>query len=321
MDHPNKKQKVDSIATYKDEVLFNSDTLSKVISFLPSTDLLNLALTCKKFGISSEDDKLSLIEESARLMVQEIATEEELITLPYYNGENSLANYHYLQFMRGPLGFDQLVDTKYVRQHYLGRRAKNQKDKSCVANSGNGWGTAFSNNILRAGKHYVSFVFNNSSSSSSAKGYVGVMRPGKANQNASGVPYYEQFFQNFSPNVEYNNNDNKVQCCLYRTVDGKCLSCDWANESSFSILNWDGLESGWQGRESIPSGLEIALLLDLDEGTLSVYKNGRKLGVMKRGLMGPYSWVVSMNERMQVTMRRGEIVEVEGKMWRWMEGS
>ena len=39
-----------NIATHEEEVLFNSDTLSKVISYLPSVDVLNLALTCKRFG-------------------------------------------------------------------------------------------------------------------------------------------------------------------------------------------------------------------------------------------------------------------------------
>ena len=94
MNQPAKKQKFgDSTSIYsKEEVLFNADTLSKIISYLPSIDILSLALTCKKFGISSEDGKLSLIEESTRLVVQEIATEDELITLPYYNGENSLAD-------------------------------------------------------------------------------------------------------------------------------------------------------------------------------------------------------------------------------------
>lgn len=52
---------------------------------------------------------------------------------------------------------------------------------------------------------------------------------------------------------------------------------------------------------------ELGLLLDLDEGTLSVYKNGRKLGIMKRGLAGEYCWVVSVFPRVQVTIKRGTI--------------
>ena len=116
-----KRQKVDNIATYKEEVLFNSDTLSKVISCLSSLDLLNLALTCKKFGVSNTDDD-SIIKKSTLCAVRQIATEEQLATLPHYEGESSLADYHYLQLMRKPLAFDQFVDAGHVTV----------EDKSCA---------------------------------------------------------------------------------------------------------------------------------------------------------------------------------------------
>ena len=51
----------------------------------------------------------------------------------------------------------------------------------------------------------------------------------------------------------------------------------------------------------------IGMLLDLDEGTLSVYKNGRKLGVMKRGLAGHYCWVISLLGGGQITIKRGTV--------------
>ena len=50
-----KRQKVDEMETGEEAVLFNSDTLSNIISYLLSLDLLNLGLTCKRFGVS--DDK------------------------------------------------------------------------------------------------------------------------------------------------------------------------------------------------------------------------------------------------------------------------
>ena len=39
---------------------------------------------------------------------------------------------------------------------------------------------------------------------------------------------------------------------------------------------------------------ELGLLLDLDEGTLTVYKDGTRLGVMMDGLSGEYTWVAEM---------------------------
>jgi len=99
----------------KEEVLFNTDTLSKITPFLLSADLLSLALTCKRFGVSSGRNP-SLVEDCARIAVQDLATEEQLITLSYFfNEEDSLANYHCLQLLRrGPLTFEQLVGAEYV---------------------------------------------------------------------------------------------------------------------------------------------------------------------------------------------------------------
>ena len=45
--------------------------------------------------------------------------------------------------------------------------------------------------------------------------------------------------------------------------------------------------------EDLSGSYTIGMLLDLDEGTLSVYKNGRKLGVMKgwrANTVGLYLW-------------------------------
>jgi len=48
-------------AVPKEEVLFNSATLSMIVAYLSSVDLPSLALTCKRFGLP-EEGQLSLIE-------------------------------------------------------------------------------------------------------------------------------------------------------------------------------------------------------------------------------------------------------------------
>ena len=88
---------------------------------------------------------------------------------------------------------------------------------------------------------------------------------------------------------------------MYDKYNGHCLSSDWGE----GIANRDQ----WNGMERLSGSYEIGMLLDLDEGTLSVYKNGRKLGVMKRGLAGHYCWVVSLREGTQVTIKRGTVPE------------
>ena len=285
MDQPTKKHKVsNNNAIYREEVLFNSDTLSKIISYLPSVDVLNLAITCKRFGIS-DDDEQSIIKKSANVLVREIATEEQLGALPHYDGESSLADYHYIQLSRLPLTFDQLLmGAEYVNSLY----------KSCVRHSElYHIGTAFSNNIMRAGKHYVIFE-----TRISTHCYMGVMRPGQADQKARGFPCGPKFYRNFSPCNNYNDND--TQSCLYGTLNGDSYSSNWLVDTPLS-------RETWVGREGASSGDEIGMLLDLDEGTLSVYKNSRKLGVMKRGLAGPYCWAVSIPSGAQVTIKRGMI--------------
>jgi len=57
-----KRQRVRHLKSAKqDAVLFNNDTLSMIVSFLPSNDLPSLALTCKRFGVR-EEGQLPLIE-------------------------------------------------------------------------------------------------------------------------------------------------------------------------------------------------------------------------------------------------------------------
>ena len=95
------------------------------------------------------------------------------------------------------------------------------------------------------------------------------------------------------------NNNNNVQCCLYDSSNCHCYSSKWDGTGSDY--------STWVGMESMSSSDEIGMLLDLDEGTLTVYKNGRKLGVMKRGLAGEYCWVATIHIGVQVTIKRGTI--------------
>ncbi|EJK48349.1 hypothetical protein THAOC_32863, partial [Thalassiosira oceanica] len=79
--------------------------------------------------------------------------------------------------------------------------------------------------------------------------------------------------------------DSDIHCCSYDCNDGLCRRTDWD-------ANVTGDE--WHGREGLDESGTIGLLLDLDEGTLSVFKNNRRLGVMKGGgLGGEYCWFVS----------------------------
>ena len=55
------------------------------------------------------------------------------------------------------------------------------------------------------------------------------------------------------------------------------------------------------------TGDTVGMLLNLDEGTLIVYKNNRRLGVMKDGLSGSYCWYVTVDGIDKVAIKEAQI--------------
>ena len=135
-----KRQKTEECKPCMELVMFNSDSLFKIASYLPADGLLSLALTCRRFGVrptrsssgEGDSDSLSLVEETARRIVHDVATEEQMNALPNYDGDNWLSKYDYLQLLNEPLQFDQLVgqQIEYV-----------EGNKSRVFNRQGGWTT------------------------------------------------------------------------------------------------------------------------------------------------------------------------------------
>ncbi|EJK53383.1 hypothetical protein THAOC_27195 [Thalassiosira oceanica] len=73
----------------------------------------------------------------------------------------------------------------------------------------------------------------------------------------------------------------------------KCCFANWNDEDKDERDDWNGDE--WEGMEParVVDDLELGMLLDLVGcGTLSVFKDGRKLGLMKKGLAGTYCWFI-----------------------------
>ena len=66
------------------------------------------------------------------------------------------------------------------------------------------------------------------------------------------------------------------------------------SENRCKSLDWEGMEAIHE------TSFKMGFVLDLDKGTLDVYKNDRRLGTMKSGLVGEYCWFVffiSLNGR------------------------
>ena len=124
--------------------------------------------------------------------------------------------------------------------------------------------TAASKVVMRAGRHYAQFTVMS----------VGDMCPSHVLRMSFGVirPGWD---------VEGGENAHRVDGhCFYYTGNGWCYPG--------SADNWEGSQSAEDEDD------RIGLLLDLDQGTMTVYKNDERLGVMATGLSGECSWAVSL---------------------------
>ena len=77
----------------------------------------------------------------------------------------------------------------------------------------------------------------------------------------------------------------------------------YCDDGEMRWTNWSGDDAGWEqweAMEGCQSGDTIGMLLDFDEGTLAVYKNNRRLGVLKDGL----SWAILLACQSQLGVRR-----------------
>ena len=117
------------------------------------------------------------------------------------------------------------------------------------------WTAAASKVVMRAGCHYAQFTV--------VRGIYamfGVIRPGwdvEGGQDAD-------------------------------TVDGHCFYFTNSGSRMPGVHEWEGRQ------DARKQGDRIGMLLDLDQGTMTVYKNDERLGVMATGLSGEYCWAVSL---------------------------
>lgn len=72
-------------------------------------------------------------------------------------------------------------------------------------------------------------------------------------------------------------------CHFY--LDGECYFSNWEGNQQESI--WEGVDDY---DEEIGT---LGMLLDLGSGTLSLYQNGLRVGILKDGLAGAYCLIAS----------------------------
>ena len=132
---------------------------------------------------------------------------------------------------------------------------------------------------MRAGRHFAVFT-----QGDAAHGMIGIIRP---------VQFNGSSFTEFGPSNGKHRaylsskrtdrwSESNVHCCCVWGTFGEVYWQDWKRKERTKKI--DGIQSR----------TPIGLLLDLDEGALSVYQNGERLAVAKDGLSGEYCWYTEL---------------------------
>lgn len=266
---------------------FTDDAVLTISCFLSFCDLLNLGLTCQRFGarprvdvdvdVDYEARPWSLMEEAARQRVTDATAKHEWINsdiLIRRGSESWIALDHrlhrLLRMSSSSLVFHRLIGNGIA---YVKNDPSHVQVHDDALSSGQyplGSSCAICQKVMTCGKHYAQFTV-------TREGYieVGIMRPIQGwdtrdlkTMHPRGSYDYTRFCRQRNDNRVF---EGDVHWYLHQT------SPDNYGRSNF-LRNDD----------------VVGLLLDLDQGILSAYKNGRCLGVKKDGLVGHYCWVASV---------------------------
>ncbi|EJK64983.1 hypothetical protein THAOC_14223 [Thalassiosira oceanica] len=264
------------------------DVVSQLATFLEAADLCHLKATCKSLGAANTFNGLSVVDEAA-VRIYRGASDEEKAVLPRYEGESWIVLYHHLLMLRARLTFDQLVG-RYVE--YRGG------DKSSVQGISGYFGRSQAicgDHIMRAGKHWATFT---RSSSLVINQTVGVIRP-LPGWEKRGILSFNPGSDVCCPDLHQERTDrwegNVHYCCVNMTT-GYCHWTAWRDTDSNNLVGHSDYDEDC---------LTLGVSLDLDEGTLSLYQNGRRLCTLKDGLAGEYCWIAGFFQGGDVSVQRG----------------
>jgi len=293
---PRKRPKAEHLAFTS----LGNDTMVHIASFVGAEGIAGLAQTGRHFGrgrVCADGQVASLAEELAARVLDDSATDYEESVLV---GRKKIGLLHALELMRLPLHFKQLIgDGHAIDGHAISYPRPG--DKSIVSLSASFSGveyvTAIGNYVMRTGKHYVTFCLSGATGLDNLD--FGVIRPIK-DWDKKCIDSFDPMccdpdqHQYRKPLLAERTEDwgNEVHCCFYNSHEGKCFHANWSDEDQCRGDEWEGMEPLAQTGQPIGDmgNFKVGLLLDLNSGTLSVFKDGRKLGVMKEGLTGAYCW-------------------------------
>ena len=156
---------------------------------------------------------------------------------------------------------------------------------------GGGVRAAASTVVMRLGCHYAQFtvVIGARFTVTQCQAFFGVIRPG------------------WDVEGRANAHDVDGHCCFYFTGSGR---------------RWPGHRT-WEGRQGATQGDHIGMLLDLEQGSMTVWKDDVKLGVMQsEGLSGPLCWLSRcLKAPARASSRRRRPRHRQRRSWRrWTHG-
>ncbi|EJK57069.1 hypothetical protein THAOC_22927 [Thalassiosira oceanica] len=280
--------------------VLGNDLLVRCASYLEADGLAQLGRTSARFGIPQAGQQRSLANEAARQRFRQSATDEERSRLPKYVVESDVGLLRALEQLRQPLRFDKLAGYGFSPQEH-------PASVTCTGV----WSSAVSGHVMRGGRHFVEFAISINERSLPLV-CLGIMRPvsltdgidleadweGKVIPAIVSSDYKSAVAEKLRSQRSAKWGESTVHCCTYDCNTGLCRWTDWDNEDDYS---------DWQGREILEVSATIGLLLDLDEGTLSVFEDGRRLGVMKEGLGGEYCWFVTAGSPCTISFSRVQV--------------
>ncbi|EJK47890.1 hypothetical protein THAOC_33358, partial [Thalassiosira oceanica] len=289
------------VTTTVDLSRLDTSLVNQISSFLGTArELLNLALTCKCFGQPTHATALnwSLMEEVARQSVCSRATDAEMGFLPRY-ASGATTWLSILHRHEHPLLFDVLIGE--CIEHLNG-------DKTTVCAAGGGFSISSavaSRHVMSCGAHFAEFQITGSPE-------IGIVRPMPSlDAGAYQGDFYfideSRLYPDFLAQRSGNWGNGNVHACACSSNTGLMIWTSWATDDA----EWEE----WDGMESCDDGDTIGMLLNLDDGTLSVYKNNRRLGVMKDGLSGAYCCSARHPPHSNAHQQRGRGADNAGKEW------
>ncbi|KAL7526940.1 hypothetical protein ACHAXR_001720 [Thalassiosira sp. AJA248-18] len=273
-------------APYGKQLLFNLNFAlqSHVASYLAPRDLLHLALTSRHFGwpsVHNGDDPsdTSLIEKIVKQTLAQELSEDEKRALPRIETQSYLSLYQEFCELRSPLQFDHLFAEREIK--YLDEDEKWLVFSMAEEEDNDDLPTAVSDHVMRAGKHYCTITVTDNKVPCITAGVtrsIETLDRDFASECGEGWdPVYHV--------STYAQWDSDVHCCMYNGASANAMWVGWSTEDDDPLDQIKYPEiTNWNGMETLPPGSILGLLLDLDNGTLAVYKDGRRLGVIKDGL-------------------------------------